>query len=545
MIGPDLPHQETPVTRRIGLRTKMTASYVLVTATVVLLVEAVVIGVVAPKVLSQQALAARIRTTTLGLAAKLGQLPASGLTPRGPQLGQPGASAASGRAVPDGQGGILIPEVSGPCPAGAFTLAVLVTPQGRILATSAPGCYPVGRTVAELPGGTLDRVAKGSGTATVDGGTVLWAGAPIGGAAPGGPEPSESGTPSGSGKQIPTPAATALPSGAPTPGSTGSAGPSSTVEGFVYVQAPATAEGGTRALGPFIRTGLLLLLLTVVVGILFGLLSTRRLTRRLATLARTTQGVADGDLARRVPVSGTDEVAQLEGSFNRMAEQLSESLVSERRLADSNARLAERSRIARELHDSISQDLFSLSMLAGGLRKALPEDTPVRSEVAAMEETASRATREMQALLLELRPVALEGAGLTHALEDLCRAYRERLGVQVDADLEQLTIPPPVEHAVLRVAQEALANAIRHGNPQRVQVVVRGENGAVAVRVSDDGRGFVAADAVGGPGAAGTPSGMGLRSMRERVEELGGSFTVDSTPGQGTVVSVVIPRSSP
>lgn len=298
---------------------------------------------------------------------------------------------------------------------------------------------------------------------------------------------------------------------------------------------PIEATGVTA---PFVATAVLLLGLTMVVGLVFGLLSTRRLTRRIGTLARTTQEVAEGDLARRVSVTGTDEISQLEQGFNQMAERLSDSIELERGLAESNARLAERSRIARELHDSISQDLFSLSMLAGGLRKALPQDEAVRPQVTAMEETASRATREMQGLLLELRPVALEGAGLVPALEELCRAYRERLGVRVDADLERVAIAPSVEHAVLRVAQEALANAIRHGNPKLVRLLVRGENGGVAVRVTDDGRGFKV-------GTESSPSGMGLRSMRERVEELGGSFALDSAPGKGTVVTAIIPRSLP
>ena len=110
----------------------------------------------------------------------------------------------------------------------------------------------------------------------------------------------------------------------------------------------------------------------IPVGLAFGLLSTRRLTRRLKRLAALTLEVADGDFGRRVPVSGHDEVSLLEENFNRMAGQLQASLDANRRLAEANARHEERARIARELHDSISQELFSLSVLAGGLRRTLP-----------------------------------------------------------------------------------------------------------------------------------------------------------------------------
>jgi signal transduction histidine kinase len=233
-----------------------------------------------------------------------------------------------------------------------------------------------------------------------------------------------------------------------------------------------------------------------------------------------------------VPVSGGDEVAQLEGNFNRMAERLDAAMATERQLAGAT----ERARIARELHDAISQDLFSLRLLAGGVRKALPDGSPLRPEVEAMEQTATATMHEMQALLLELRPVALEDAGLVAALEELCRAYRERLGMTVEADLDPVELAPPAEHAVLRIVQEALANAVRHAQPNRVRLRLHHQDGQVAVTVSDDGAGFDPARA--------ERHGMGLGLMRERVAELGGSFQLESTPGQGTSVQVLLPQDA-
>ena len=208
----------------------------------------------------------------------------------------------------------------------------------------------------------------------------------------------------------------------------------------------------------------------VPVGVAFGLLSTRRLTRRLRRLATLTLEVADGDFQRRVRVSGHDEVSLLEENFNRMASQLQASLDANRRFAEANARHEERSRIARELHDSISQELFSLGVLAGGLRRALPAASPVLPEVETMERTAGGAMREMRSLLLALRPAALEEADLSGAIEAVCHAYSERLGIPVRAEvgltgLGAAGLPPAMEHAVLRVTQEAVANAARHAGP--------------------------------------------------------------------------------
>jgi signal transduction histidine kinase len=315
--------------------------------------------------------------------------------------------------------------------------------------------------------------------------------------------------------------------------------PVSDLLGVVYVQIPATAKlaeelNWREALTPRLGVGLLVLAAAVPVGLIFGLLSTRRLIGRLRRLAATTVAVADGDYHHRVPVTGSDEVTQLEANLNRMAERLDAALATQRQLAEAG----ERARIARELHDAVSQDLFSLRLLAGGLRKALPAGSPLRPEAEAMEQTATATMQEMQALLLELRPVALADAGLIPALEELCGAYRERLGVTIDADLEPVQLTPAVEHAVLRMVQEALANAVKHAQPDRIRLRLHHQDGQVALTVTDDGAGF-------DPSLAEQRHGMGLGLMRQRVAELGGTLQLESTPGQGTSVRILLPRGRP
>src|SRR5262249_43538208 len=151
--------------------------------------------------------------------------------------------------------------------------------------------------------------------------------------------------------------------------------------------------------------------------------------------------------------AGADEVGQLERHFNLMAERLDESIAERQALAEKNARLAERSRISRELHDSISQDLFSISALAGGLRKALPAGSARRPQLETLSKRVAPAMQEMRTLLLELRPPALEEKGLVPALADLCDAYEVRVGARGRKALAPIVLAPAVEQAVFRIAQ--------------------------------------------------------------------------------------------
>jgi signal transduction histidine kinase len=500
---------------RRGLQAKMTASYVAITAGAVLVAEIVIIvtaALSAPSPLSVGQLKGRANASASGLAAKLAaEVEQVGRVPP-VDLGTAGLVATPGLAQPDTQGGVAIPQTtSSECALEAASVAVAVslTPPRTVLASSYPACFPRGSQGSGTDGGALMKViqslsgsADGGEAAFLPGGRVIWASAPI------------IGTPVKGQRAATTPA------------------------GIVYVEVPALAKssGGLAGTVPLAEAGAGVLALSIPVGVAFGLLSTRRLTWRLKRLAASTLQLADGDFGQPIPVSGTDEVAQVEENFNRMAARLSASLDAERRLAAANARHHERSRIARELHDSISQELFSLSVLSGGLRRSLPAGSPVLPAVETMERTAGDTMREMQALLLELRPVALGEAGLGIALEGICRAHRDRLGVNVQADLEPLVLPTPVEHAILRVAQEALANAVKHADAGagviRLRLRSSGEE-LVTLEVADDGAGF---DPQHPPG-----SGLGLRAMQERVDELGGDLEIDSAPGSGTVIRASFP----
>ena len=522
--------------RRWGLRGRMTASYLLVTAAAVLVVEIVVALFVSPGLLAAPApteaspvvqyTAQEYATRAVDANARLGHLP----TDKDIQLGE------NGLAIPPGEtrtrkGVAVIPYISDELDdSRPVSLALLLDPQLTIVASSYPTRYPVGRRVGGPGVGALpvDAIIKFAGDpAPTDGhvkapnGDVLMAIAPV---------PSFGAKPglfdkTGAGKPLPRDASI----------------------GSVYVQVPATPEAIAAAVkatsgkgSPWddligqLAGGVAVLVGALPVGVVFGLLSARPLIRRLRRLAASTVAVADGQYHHRVPVSGSDEITQLESNFNRMAERLSDAMAAERQLASAG----ERARIARELHDSISQDLFSMRLLAGGLRRALPAESPLYSQVDAMERTATGTMHEMQALLLELRPIALRDAGLTAAVEELCQAYNDRLDVAVTAELEPVELDSAAEHAVLRVVQEALANAVKHARPNRITVRIKGDEERVTVSITDDGNGF-------DPERAAERHGMGLSLMRERAVELGGEFQLESTPGRGTTVHIRLSRRRP
>jgi signal transduction histidine kinase len=507
---------------RFGLRSRMAVSYVLVSAAAVLIVEAVLLAVVVLRWRSandhvqraqQQIEQARQQTAQAEEAAIQGKAQSLAL-----ELST-AVSDAVNLAVRQGDSDqtllakaaakSLRPPEPRQGPAAAGVVQVLATVDGHVVVSSPEGAI-AGYSL--LPDAAISGSPR-SGRTTVNGQPAVWASRPV--------EISTGSTRRMIGIAFLRMSGKDAKPGAPQTASDGTAD---------------TASGNT-GIGTLVFRGGLVLILLLPLGALFGLLSTGQLIRRIRGLATGASAMAGGDLKARVPVSGGDEVGQLEQAFNTMAERLDAAVGAERKAAGSEARLAERTRIARELHDSISQDLFSASMLAGGLRKALLPSSQLRRQAESLELSLVRMMREMRAMLLELRPIALEDIGLAEALDELCRAYQERLGISISSRIDLLELDAPVEHTVLRVIQEALGNAVRHGEPETIELSVARSDGRIAVTVQDDGRGF-------DPGETASRHGMGLELMRDRVGELGGTFEVLSAPQRGTTVRVLLPAGT-
>jgi signal transduction histidine kinase len=225
-------------------------------------------------------------------------------------------------------------------------------------------------------------------------------------------------------------------------------------------------------------------------------------------------------------------------------------IVSERRraaleLAESQRREGERAalerqRIARDLHDSVSQSLFSTTLHVRTAQHALELEKldtagPVGEELGEIGQLTRGALAEMRALIFELQPGALAEEGLVAALSKQAAALsaREGLVIEVDGPDDPLPIGAEVEEQLYRIGQEALANVVKHARASSATVRIAARDATVWMEVSDDGRGF-------DPAAVGREH-FGLRSMRGRVADLGGRLQVMSTPGHGTVLRVEVP----
>jgi signal transduction histidine kinase len=196
----------------------------------------------------------------------------------------------------------------------------------------------------------------------------------------------------------------------------------------------------------------------------------------------------------------------------------------------------ERQRFARELHDGLVPALASLSIRLHTVGKHLDrEEHRLAGELKELAEQAQASSRDIRRLIHDLRPVALDELGLVPALrEHLAQCQREHgLASELAADVPE-RLPPAVETALFRIVQEAVNNVLRHAQAQHVRVALTRLDSQVRLDVTDDGQGFDLQ--LPRPGRK-----IGLWSMRERVEQLGGKFEVSSVPGEGTTVSAVIP----
>lgn len=266
------------------------------------------------------------------------------------------------------------------------------------------------------------------------------------------------------------------------------------------------------------------------------------ITRRLRSLADNVQRIAGRDFRARVTVRGRDELAQLAIDFNRMAEDLERTTVSKdefRELAGKliTAQEDERRRIARELHDDLTQRLAAVAIDAGNLEQRLPGEpalTRLKSQMAEL-------SRDVHGLSRSLHPRTLDDLGLIAALEAETRSFFEHGGPPVEFSARGLfeDLPAAPRLAIYRIAQEALRNIAKHADADQVSVSLERDDREIRLEISDDGAGFAR-------GGAEWQPGVGLASMEERARLLGGSFAISSRPGQGTHLSARIPlgRSS-
>jgi two-component system, NarL family, sensor histidine kinase LiaS len=275
---------------------------------------------------------------------------------------------------------------------------------------------------------------------------------------------------------------------------------------------------------------LLFLLLAAPIGSLFGALRARGLTKRLQRLTVAANAWSQGDFSARVQDASQDEFGELSRQLNSMAQELQTHVRTKEQLAT----LEERQRIARDLHDSVKQQVFAATLQIGAARLNVDKDkTIVQKHLIEAEKMATEARAELTRLIHALKPAELEHKSFVIALRELAESWTAQHGMKLEhylTDLPQLS--DEIQQVLYRVAQEALANIAKHSEAHSVSVRLEQDLGTITLEISDDGKGFKPHKVY---------KGVGLHSMQERVGAIGGKLDIQSIPTKGTLVSASIP----
>jgi NarL family two-component system sensor histidine kinase LiaS len=286
--------------------------------------------------------------------------------------------------------------------------------------------------------------------------------------------------------------------------------------------------------GTILPAATAMLVVGIIAGLLFGYIISRGLTGRLKKLTQTTDKWSQGDFSTLAYDPSGDELGQLARHLNHMAIQLQNLLQTRQELAT----LEERNRLARDLHDSVKQQVFATAMQIGAAKTLIEEDpNAVSPHLLEAEHLIRQSQQELTSLIKELRPAALEGQGLAHALQDYTTNWSRRTHIPVEVRIRgERPLPLSLEQTLYRVAQESLSNVARHSNATGAEIELAWEDDGLLLAIRDNGQGFDV--------AASNGHGMGLKSMSERMAAIGGFLVVESTPQQGTRITARVPNIS-
>ncbi len=280
----------------------------------------------------------------------------------------------------------------------------------------------------------------------------------------------------------------------------------------------------------FLVTMFTMFMVALPVGAIFGWLVTRGLRKRLITLSAASKAWSKGDFSVTPRDHSGDEIGELTRNLSGMAEQLQTFIHNK----DELARLEERNRLARDLHDTVKQQTYASRMQLTAAKNLLTSDP---AAAVGHIDTALHLNRETQQelklIIDELRPAALQGKGLAQALKEYADRWQEHTGIKVETVVSgERSLPLDVEQVLYRVLQEALSNIARHAEGDQVGLSLNMTPNAVTLIVADNGRGFAVND---------VPSNSyGLAGMKGRIEEVGGTLKVDSTLSAGTTITAEV-----
>ncbi len=277
----------------------------------------------------------------------------------------------------------------------------------------------------------------------------------------------------------------------------------------------------------FVIISIIMLIVALPIGAIFGWLASRGLRKRLENLSTSAKAWSTGDFSSTPRDSSADEIGELTRNLNNMAEQL-QTLLHTR---DELARVEERNRLARDLHDTVKQQTYAARMQLSAAKNLMETDPKTAASHLESALQLNRETQqELKLIIDELRPAALEGKGLAQALKEYADRWQQHTGIQVTTTISgERSLPLDVEQTLYRVLQESLSNIARHAEADVVGLSLNMAAEEVTLIVADNGRGFEANTI--------HPNSLGLAGMKQRLNEVGGTLNVKSTLAVGTIVT--------
>ncbi|WP_455662048.1 sensor histidine kinase [Pradoshia sp.] len=282
----------------------------------------------------------------------------------------------------------------------------------------------------------------------------------------------------------------------------------------------------------------------IIIGLLFGIASGSFYKSEIKGLDESIYKIKKGESIEQGKEPKITDIREASEKLlevqNAMLEQVRRTQVLATEKTEEQEKLVqsmvkeERNRLARELHDSVSQQLFAASMLISAVNESSDASNEWRSKQLKLTEgMIQQAQLEMRALLLHLRPVQLKDKSLKEGVENLLHELKQKVPFDVRWNVDDLLLEKGVEDHLFRILQESVSNTLRHAKANRLDIYIVKHEQSVIMRVIDDGQGFDTTSAKAGS--------YGLQNMRERALEIGGVFKIISFPNQGTRVEVRVP----
>jgi two-component system, NarL family, sensor histidine kinase LiaS len=290
---------------------------------------------------------------------------------------------------------------------------------------------------------------------------------------------------------------------------------------------------------------ILFLFFSFLIGTFLSYKEGRTMKNRLEDLSYFITILRRGNLSQRLADRANDEIGKIGFELNQLADKFEQQVSSLQKVVNEKADLAEkahsaaiieeRQRLARDLHDAVSQQLFALNMMTSACVRLIDTNVEAaRNQMKDIAEIATTAQGEMRALLLHLRPVQLSGDTLRVGVLKLLSELEQKSNVTFEANIHEIELASKgIEDHLFRIVQEGLGNVLRHAEATKVEILLEQRERHILMRIRDNGKGFdITKEKI---------ASYGLKTMKERCEEIGGTLTITSKLEQGTSLDVRIP----